>query len=141
MGEGLCLLNGEGRSLPAPRAEPAEPHPTLGAFFASGSNAPNPLAGDWAAIPAMKIHGDLHFHFAFHRGIGAHLAPWGAESRRRRASRELGQKAWRALWSREGRDSWGVASEEIGDKLITLGRALADRVVPRAEAAQKGVLE
>ncbi len=35
-----------------------------------GSNAPNPLAGDCAVMPAMEIHGDLHFHFAFHRGIG-----------------------------------------------------------------------
>ncbi len=35
-----------------------------------GSNAPNPLAGNYAVMPAMKIHGDLHSHFAFHRGIG-----------------------------------------------------------------------
>jgi hypothetical protein len=25
-------------------------------------------------MPAMKIHGDLHFHFAFHRGIGPNPA-------------------------------------------------------------------
>ena len=42
-----------------------------------GSNAPNPLAGDCAVMPAMKIHGDLHFHFAFHRGIGAKLQGCG----------------------------------------------------------------
>jgi hypothetical protein len=24
-------------------------------------------------MPAMKIHGDLHFHFAFHLGIGIPL--------------------------------------------------------------------
>ncbi len=69
-GERLCLLNGEGHSLPAPWAKPAEPHPTLGAFFASGSYAPNPLAAGCAAMPISKIHRDLHRHFGSHRGIG-----------------------------------------------------------------------
>jgi len=37
-------------ALPAPRAKPVEPHPTPHAFFAFGSNAPNPLAGDGAVL-------------------------------------------------------------------------------------------
>jgi len=111
MGEGLCLLSGEGILFRVPLAKPDG---TLGLPFGSfafrwrsqaehlvclsgpsplqglgprsltpplahsspgsspGPNAPNPLAGDCPAMPAMKIHGDLHFHFdfAFHRGIG-----------------------------------------------------------------------
>jgi len=65
-------------SLRAPRAEPAEPHPTLGAFFTSGSNAPNPLAVDCPVMPDMRIHRDLHCHFAFHSGIGGWGVGWGA---------------------------------------------------------------
>ena len=34
------------------------------------SNAPHPLAGDRVGMPVMKIHRDLHCHFAFHSGIG-----------------------------------------------------------------------
>jgi hypothetical protein len=41
-----------------------------------GPNAPNPLAGDRPVMPAMKIHGDLHCPFAFHRGIGVCPTGW-----------------------------------------------------------------
>ena len=109
MGEGLCLLNGEGLLFRVPLAKPggtldlpfgsfasrwrsqrersaclSDPSPLQGIGPRSltpplahssprssrGSNAPHPLAGDWAAMPVMKIHGDLHCPFAFHRGIG-----------------------------------------------------------------------
>ena len=70
-GKGLFSQTGRGHSLPAPRAKPVEPHPPLGAFFAFGSNAPNPLAGDGAILGIGKVIKDLHRLFGSHRGIGA----------------------------------------------------------------------
>jgi len=86
--EKLFLLNGEGLlprvplakpdgtlglpfgALPAPRAKPREPHPTPHAFFAFGSNAPNPLAGDGVILGIGKAIKELHRLFGSHRGIG-----------------------------------------------------------------------
>jgi hypothetical protein len=47
-----------------------EPHPTPHAFFAFGSNAPNPLAGDGVILGICNGIKDLNRLFGFHRGIG-----------------------------------------------------------------------
>jgi hypothetical protein len=50
-----------------------EPHPTPHAFFAFGSNAPNPLAGDAVILGICKVIKDSHRLFGSHRGIGESL--------------------------------------------------------------------
>jgi hypothetical protein len=60
-------------SLPAPRDWPRSLTPPLAHSFpgsSPGSNAPNPLAGDWAGMPVMKIPRDLPCPFAFPRDWG-----------------------------------------------------------------------
>jgi len=47
-----------------------EPHPTPHAFFAFGSNAPNPLAGDGVILGICEAIKDLHRLFGSHHGIG-----------------------------------------------------------------------
>ena len=109
MGEGLCLLNGEGRlfrvplakpagtlglpfgPLPAPRAKPAEPHPTLGAFFASGSNAPNPLSGERALELNHVFINIWGLRSGFIAGLGSHpsLAVQHAKSLNYKGAAEL----------------------------------------------------
>gem|GEM_PF-6670350 len=83
--EKLYLLRGQSPlSLTLPLA-----HSSPGS--SPGSNGPNPLAGDWAGMPVMKIHRDLHRHFAFHRGIGdgclcSIALPWRCYNAASRAS-------------------------------------------------------